>query len=386
MIRRDKARWIEERAEEINLFDRTGQSDKLYKAIRDAGKKKQRDPNQMIRAQGGEVVRGTEALRTWEEYIGELYRGRDGPSIHNLDTALGREDLEPAPLLCEVKEAIDKIKKGKAPGLDDIPIELWQCGGEESTRVLHRLVCKVWELGKWPEDWTKQEMVPLFKKGSRLDCGNYRTIALISHTSKILLKIILNRLGPVLRDDIPEEQMGFKKGIGCRDLIVGMQNVLDKMSFRKSGLILVFIDYEKAFDCVSHGRLFDIMIKRGYPKHLVQLIYSLYSNSVAAVRWDDERTGEIRLTRGSRQGCIMSPSLFSIYGEEITDVADEQGEGIVIGGRKVNNLKFADDTTILARSARAAEIHLEAIQNAALELGLKINERKTKVMKEGGGV
>jgi retron-type reverse transcriptase len=175
-------------------------------------------------------------------------------------------------------------------------------------------------------------MVPLFKKGDKEECGNYRTISLISHASKILLKIMKSRMSRKLKEDIPDEQMGFRPGRGCRDLMVGLQVIIDKHDvLQDRGFTMTFIDYKKAFDKVDHSVLIDVLRRRGYPSDVINLVESLYRGATAQVRWNDRRTGAVELGCGVRQGCVLSPDLFVVYGEEITDRAGSQ-DAIVIGG------------------------------------------------------
>jgi len=101
---------------------------------------------------------------------------------------------EPAPTLEEVEKALKYTRDGKAAGPDDIPIELLKLGGDSVVKAMHKIVVCVWNTGKWPEDWTQSTFVPLYKKGDPTVCANYRTISLISHASKVLLKVILARI------------------------------------------------------------------------------------------------------------------------------------------------------------------------------------------------
>ena len=130
-----------------------------------------------------------------------------------------------------------------------------------------------------------QEFVVLFKAGDRKQCSNYRTIALISHTSKILLLIIVNRLKRKLEFEQPEEQAAYRKGRGTRDMLVCLQVLIEKIIAIDGKVFIMFIDYSKTFDSVSHCKLFEAFLEMGFPKHLVTLLKSLYVNQRAIIRW-----------------------------------------------------------------------------------------------------
>ena len=135
---------------------------------------------------------------------------------------------EPLPLLEEVEKVLNKIKKNKSPGQDEIPIELLTAAGN-STTILHRLCVLIWKTEKWPEDWSKTIYVPLPKNGDILSCENYRTIALASHARKILLAIILERMRQNIEEEIAKEQAALVNYLVSKILgkIQGIEMLVD---------------------------------------------------------------------------------------------------------------------------------------------------------------
>ena len=170
---------------------------------------------------------------------------------------------------------------------------------------------------EWPVTWKRSIYIPLPKKGDLKLCSNYRTIALISHASKILLKIIQRRLAKKLDEEINIVQAGFRPNRGTRDHIFNIRNIIEKCREYNKDLYACFIDYSKAFDCVEHRKMWNIMLEMGFSRHLVRLIESLYENQEAAVRVDGEDSEWFSVGKGVRQGCILSPYLFNIYAENI---------------------------------------------------------------------
>jgi hypothetical protein len=147
---------------------------------------------------------------------------------------------------------------------------------------------------------------------------------------------------------------------------------------------MCFIDYSKAFDCVDHSRLWNTLRNTGVLEHLIALIRSLYVNQEAAVRKEYDDTEWFEVRKFVRQGCILSPYLFNMYSEYIVrKVEFEDNIGIKIGGRTINNLRYADDTTILAEEKEDMGKLLKKIKEESEKAGLSLNLKKTKIMTTG---
>ena len=186
------------------------------------------------------------------------------------------------------------------------------------------------------------------KKRDSRECANNRTIALIPHASKVLLKIIQKRLEPFLERELPEEQAGFRHGRGCKDQITNW--LMKKTNERQQDLYFCFIDYKKAFDCVDHNILWKGLRYLEVPEHLIILMERLYEGQQATVRTDFGETEPFLIGKGVRQGCILSPYLYNFYSEIIMRNAglDKMEIDLRIGGRLVNNVRFAHDTTLIS--------------------------------------
>ena len=130
--------------------------------------------------------------------------------------------LEPDILECKVKWALGSITMNKASGVDGIPVELFQILKDDAVKVLHSICQQIWKTQQWPEDWKRSVFTPIPKKGNAKECSNYRTTALISHTSKVMLKILQARLHQHVNRELPDVQAGFRKGRGTRDQIANI--------------------------------------------------------------------------------------------------------------------------------------------------------------------
>ena len=129
---------------------------------------------------------------------------------------------------CEVKQALGSITMNKACGGDGILVELFQILKDDAVRVLDSICQQIWETQQWPQDWKRSAFIPIPKKDNAKDCSNYDTIILISHTSKVMLKILQARLQQYMNHELPDVQAGFRKGIGTRDQIANILWIIEK--------------------------------------------------------------------------------------------------------------------------------------------------------------
>ena len=155
------------------------------------------------------------------------------------------------------------------------------------------------------------------QKDNAKDCLNYHTIALISHDSKVMLKILQARLQQYMNQELPDVQDGFRKGRGIRDKIANIHLINEKAREFQKNIYFCFIDYAKAFDCVDHNQLWKILKEMEIPDHLTCLLRNLYAGQEATVRIGHETTDWFQIGKGVRQGCILSPYLFNLYAEYI---------------------------------------------------------------------
>ena len=143
----------------------------------------------------------------------------------------------------------------KASGGDGIPVELFQILKDNAVKVLHSLSQQIWKTQQQPPDWKSSVFIPIPKKGNAKECSNYCTFALISHASKIMLKILQARLQQYVNSELPDVQAGFTKGRGTRDQIAKIRLIIEKAREFQNNIYFCFIDYAKAFDCVDHNKL-----------------------------------------------------------------------------------------------------------------------------------
>ena len=175
--------------------------------------------------------------KRWQEYTEELYKKcLDDPDNH--DGVITH--LEPDILECEVKWALGSITMNKASGGAGIPAELFQILKDEAVKVLHSIRQHIWKTQQWPQDWKRCIFIPIPKKDNAKEYSNYRTIAIISHASKVMLKILQARLQQYVNHKLSDVQAGFRKGRGTRDQIANIRWIIKKAREFQKHLLLLY--------------------------------------------------------------------------------------------------------------------------------------------------
>ena len=202
-----------------------------------------------------------------------------------------------------------------------------------------------------------------------------------SHT----LKILQASLEQYMNREIPDVQASLRKNRGTRDQIANNRWIIEKAREFQKNIYFCFTDYAKAFDCVDQNKLWKILQEMGILDHLTCLLRNLYVGQGATVRTGYGTTDRFQIGKGVCQGCILSPCLFNLCTEYIMRNAglDEAQAGVKIVGRNINNLRYADDTTLMAESEEELKSLLMKVKEESEKLGLKLNIQKIKIMAIG---
>ena len=197
-----------------------------------------------------------------------------------------------------------------------------------------------------------------------------------------MLKILQVRLQQYVNQEYPDVQAGFSKGRRTRDQIVNIHWIIEKAREFQKNIHFCFIDYAKAFEIVDHNKLWRILQEMGIPYHQTCLLRNLYAGQETTVRTGHGTTYWFQIGKGAHQGCILSACLFNLYAEYIMRNAglEETQVGIKIAGRNINNLRYADDTTLMAESEEELKNLLMKVKEESEKVGLKLNIQKMKIM------
>ena len=195
----------------------------------------------------------------------------------------------------------------KASGDDGIPVELVQILKDDAMKVLHSICQQVWKTQQWPQDWKRPLFTPVPKKGNAKEHSNYHTISLISHTSKVMLKILQARLQQYMNHELLDVQAGFRKGRRTRDQTGNICWIIDKAREFQKNIYFCFIDYVTAFGCGITTN-WKILQEMRIPEHLTCLLINLYADQEATIRSWHGTTDWFQTGKGVHQGCILSPA------------------------------------------------------------------------------
>ena len=241
IARRCKKAFRHDQCKEIEENNRMGKTRNLFKKIRDTKGTFQakigsiKDPNVMGLTEAEDIK------NRWQEYT-ELYK----KDLHDPDNHNGViTHLEPDILECKVKWVLESITTNKASRGDGIPVELFQILKDDAMKVLHPICQQTWKTQQWPQDWKRSVFIPIPKKGNPKECSNYCTIALISHASKVMLKILQAMLQQYMNYELPDVQAGFRKGRGTRDQIANIRWIIEKSKSSRKTCISALLTMPK---------------------------------------------------------------------------------------------------------------------------------------------
>ena len=237
----------------------------------------------------------------------------------------------------------------------------------------------IYSTGVFPDELLMSVYITLPKQARATECSNFRTISLMPHALKIFLKVIQARIGVKIDKEVGPTQFGFRPGSGTREGIFCYNILAQKHLEVDKDMYTCFIDYSKAFDRVHHSELIQCLEKIGIDGKDIRIITNLYWHQKAAIRIEDQLSPLIPIKRGVRQGCVLSPYLFNIYTEFIFRESNEL-KGITIHGQNINNLRYADDTALIADDIKNLQNVVDKVKEVSSKAGLEMNVKKTKTM------
>ncbi|KAK3526805.1 hypothetical protein QTP70_033550 [Hemibagrus guttatus] len=343
-----KTRIWEEFSEAMEKYYRTA-SGKFWQAVRRLRRGKQLSAN-TVYSGGGELLALTgDIVGRWKEYFEDLLNPTDTPSVEEPEA----EDSEVDSFItqAEVTEVVQQLLGGKAPGVDEIRPEYLKSLDVVGLSWLTRLCNIAWQSGTVPLDWATGVVIPLFKKGDRRVCSNYRGITLLSFPGKVYSRVLERRVRPVL-----EGSWEFAQPVH-----------------------MCFVDLEKAFDHVPRGILWEVLWEYGVRGPLLRAVRSLYNRSRSLVRIASCKSDLFPVHVGLRQGCPLSPVLFIVFMDRIS--RRSQGlEGDRFGDHRISSLIFAGDVVLLAPSSLDLQHALGRFAAECEAAGMRVSTSKSEAM------
>lgn len=342
-----------------------------------------------IRDEGGKLLtEHTQIMERWRQYFKSLLEDDDTYETPNSEDNEQQEENEYAMETItteELEKAISKLKLGKAAGIDEITPEMIKFLNTEGKEKLLEILNIAYSEGITPQDWQTGLINPIHKKGDTKDCKNYRGITLLSVPGKIYARILENKIRQQLENSLEESQCGFRPGRGTQDLIFTLRQVAEKTIASGRQAHICFIDLQKAFDLINREDIWKSLKKREVNNNNIRAIRSLYKVSRNYIRLKHETSEVLETTRGLRQGCVLSPLLFSIILDDVIKECKKETKSYILGNWKMEKVKltelaYADDMAIIGKNANDLQHNLNVYNRELKKKNMKINKDKTKTM------
>lgn len=357
------------------LFESTSTSDDFWKTVKDLRKKNLNDPSSNVQP------------KEWFEYFKNLMnteytKNFDDICVDNKFMNYCTKNLNIRITEEEVLLALKSLKNKKSCGPDGLTNEMLKISCMMNVDMYVKLFNLILSSGIYPSRWRENFIKPIFKGGCFNNPSNYRGIALSSCLGKFFSRVLYNRLEKYLEYNkiICREQIGFKKGCRTSDHILTLKTIIDK-AFKSSKMLYVcFIDFKKAFDTINRDALFLKLFKYNIKGSFLNILKDMYKEVLFAVKVSDGITDMFQSKIGVKQGCILSPTLFSLYINDLSTLFDETCEPVTLHNTQLSCLMYADDLVLISQSSVGLQNCLNKLSAYCEEWNLTVNLDKTKVM------
>ncbi|XP_076069804.1 uncharacterized protein LOC143041683 [Oratosquilla oratoria] len=408
-LRKMQDKWWEDKAEEVQRYADTQNSKMFYSAIKEVYRPIKPCTAPLLTVDGSTLLKEKSSINArWRKHFCTLLNRPSTVESHALNLITQKPTvhcLDLPPTMEEVMKTISQTNSGKAPGMDEIPAEIFKSVGPVALKSFFSLLSNIWEDEEIPKELRKATVISLFKnKGSKTDCGNYRGISHLPIEGKILARVMVNRLViHVSEDNLLEAQCGFRPNRSTADMIFVMRQVQEKCIEQNMDLYAVFIDLTKAFDTVNREVLWVILSKLGCPEKFVNLIRQFHDDMTGQVLSGGEVSEPFNISNGVKQGCALAPILFNLFFTCVLNHAFRdldlgvylrfRSEGSVFDLRRLNaktkttkklilEALFADDCAFMAHKESDLQLIVDKLAEVARLLGLTISLGKTELETE----
>ena len=388
-IKKDKKTWVDNIAQEAEEAANKHHMKTLYSLTKKLTNEKPRSSVTIKDKQNNIITNSEDRRDRWREHFSEILN-RDDPEDpieeeESTETEMTNINTNP-PTLNEIYNAIKMLKNGKAPGHDGIQAELLKSDIHYTSKKLQVIFNEIWEKEQTPTNWRRGLIFKIPKKGNLKECKNWRGITLLPIFSKVLGRIVIDRIKKGIDSKLRKEQAGYRTNKSTIDQIFILRNIIEQSNEWQSSLYIHFIDFEKAFDSIHRESLWKIMKSYGIPDKLIAVVKALYENFECAVIDDNTNTEWFPIKTGVKQGCNMSGFLFLLVIDWIMkETVKNQDNGIRWKfTSKLDDLDFADDIALLSSTKNHIQTKTDRLVKHSARIGLKANQNKCKVIRMNG--
>ncbi|CAH2103521.1 unnamed protein product [Euphydryas editha] len=295
--------------------------------------------------------------------------------LTSMDYSGGIEPINEAEMLDHIR----RMKSEKSPGTDKITNEAIKIGHQLLVTPLVKLFNLILTTISTPHQWSESNIILLYKKGNPKDISNYRPISLLPSLYKLFSSIIEKRISQVVDSKQPMEQAGFRKGFSTIDHIHTLEQIIEKYQEFRKPLYICFIDYQKAFDTLSHDSIWGALLSQNVNIAYIKILKHIYEKCRSRIQL--ESIGPpIEIKRGVRQGDPLSPRIFIAVLEHVMSGLNWNQMGLNIEGKYLSHLRFADDIVLMSECSKKLEYMISTLREASRKVGLEINLNKTKII------
>ncbi|KAI8441503.1 hypothetical protein MSG28_015092 [Choristoneura fumiferana] len=385
-VRELKDKWWQKKATELQYCADTHQTGRFFEGVQAIfGPRVRKSAPMYTKDKQHRITNKADLLVRWAEHFNYVLNpdaaGANLLYVNSLEQLPVCQSLDDPPSFEEFVKAVKRLKNSRAPGMDQLPAEVYKYGGKDILQGLYELVLRVWASEEIPQGWRD---------------------AVIS-LGKVLAHIVNVRLSELAEKCLPESQCGFRPSRGTIDAISVVRQLQEKSLEHQRPLYMCFVDLEKAFDRVPREALWIVLQKSGYPKKFINLIRQFHVGMKAQVKHENELSEEIQVTSGVKQGCVMAPTLFAIYfavvmRDALQDCDDriqlsfrsERGVFDVSRFRARSKVRttsilevlYADDVCLMSDSMVHLQSYVDALNRSCQRFGLVISAAKTQILKQ----
>ena len=351
----------------------------FWREIKNSSNSKIKLPNVVGNAQGSDNISGM-----WQEHYSHIFNMVHESNCKDLHSDLCSNhslfDQDMVVTSNEMEDIIKDLSYDKSPGLDGISSEHMKFAGQQLPVLLSKLMSAILVHGYVPKSMLKSVIIPIIKnKNKRIsDKDNYRPICLANVFTKVVEKVLYSRMEGYLQST--SNQFGFKRKHGTEMCVFVLKELIRYYVKHGSCMYVAFLDASKAFDRVNHTKLFSKLLRLGVPTWVIKVLVQWYCNQSMCVRWGSVFSDFFLVNNGVRQGGIISPLLFNVYINELSESLSKLPIGCCCGNTVVNHIMYADDIVLFAPSAKGLQKTVNVCYAYGCDNDIIFNSSKSQVM------